>query len=193
MLAIHNHPGDEIVLKGLADASRQGDSSVRYLFSMLGVKTTFESTEAGVPTTVTLKRVAKRLPRLDYDFVNQPDLAPTFVVCCCAMNIPFHFTGLATLKIKETDRIAALKNEMRKTGYVIQDLNDSELLWDGERCEASWEPIDTYEDHRMALAFAPMCFLHEGLRINNPQVVTKSYPRFWEDLQQAGFQVLTDL
>ena len=82
---------------------------------------------------------------------------------------------------------------MRKTGYVIQDLNDSELLWDGERCEASWEPIDTYEDHRMALAFAPMCFLHEGLRINNPQVVTKSYPRFWEDLQQAGFQVLTDL
>jgi 3-phosphoshikimate 1-carboxyvinyltransferase len=137
--------------------------------------------------------VAKRLPRLDYDFVNQPDLAPTFVVCCCAMNIPFHFTGLATLKIKETDRIAALKNEMRKTGYVIQDLNDSELLWEGERCEASWEPIDTYEDHRMALAFAPMCFLHEGLRINNPQVVTKSYPRFWEDLQQAGFQVLTDL
>ena len=193
MLAIHNHPGDEIVLTGLADASRQGDSSVRYLFSMLGVKTTFESTEAGVPTTVTLKRVAKRLPRLDYDFVNQPDLAPTFVVCCCAMNIPFHFTGLATLKIKETDRIAALKNEMRKTGYVIQDMNDSELLWDGERCEASWEPIDTYEDHRMALAFAPMCFLHEGLRINNPQVVTKSYPRFWEDLQQAGFQVLTDL
>ena len=193
MLAIHNHPGDEIVLKGLADASRQGDSSVRYLFSMLGVKTTFESTEAGVPTTVTLKRVAKRLPRLDYDFVNQPDLAPTFVVCCCAMNIPFHFTGLATLKIKETDRIAALKNEMRKTGYVIKDMNDSELLWDGERCEASWEPIDTYEDHRMALAFAPMCFLHEGLRINNPQVVTKSYPRFWEDLQQAGFQVLTDL
>ena len=127
------------------------------------------------------------------DFVNQPDLAPTFVVCCCAMNIPFHFTGLATLKIKETDRIAALKNEMRKTGYVIQDMNDSELLWDGERCEASWEPIDTYEDHRMALAFAPMCFLHEGLRINNPQVVTKSYPRFWEDLQQAGFQVLTDM
>ena len=164
MLAIHNHPGDEIVLTGLADASRQGDSSVRYLFSMLGVKTTFESTEAGVPTTVTLKRVAKRLPRLDYDFVNQPDLAPTL-----------------------------LKNEMRKTGYVIQDMNDSELLWDRERCEASWEPIDTYEDHRMALAFAPMCFLHEGLRINNPQVVTKSYPRFWEDLQQAGFQVLTDL
>lgn len=189
MMAIHNKPGDEIILTGLADASRQGDSVVKYLFSMLGVKTTFESKEPGVPTTVTLKKLSKRLPRLDYDFINQPDLAQTFVVCCCAMNVPFHFVGLSTLKIKETDRIKALKTEMRKLGYVIQDRDESELLWDGERCEPSTEPIDTYEDHRMALSFAPYSFVREGLCINNPQVVTKSYPRFWEDLKKVGFQI----
>ena len=83
---------------------------------------------------------------------------------------------------------------MRKLGYIIRDANNQELLWDGERCEPSVEAgIDTYEDHRMALAFAPAALRIKGLRINNPQVVTKSYPRFWEDLQQAGFQVLTDL
>jgi 3-phosphoshikimate 1-carboxyvinyltransferase len=189
MLAIHNHPGDEVKLLGLADASRQGDSVVKYLFSMLGVKTMFESTEAGVPTTVTLKKVQKRLPRLDYDFKNQPDLAQTFVVSCCAMNIPFHFVGLSTLKIKETDRIQALKAEMRKLGYIITDRDESELMWNGERCDPTWEPIDTYEDHRMALSFAPLCFIHKGLRINNPHVVTKSYPRFWDDLKEAGFEV----
>ena len=189
MMAIHNHPGDELKLEGLADASRQGDSVVRYLYAMLGVKTTFATKEQGVPTTVTLKKTVKRVARLEYDFVNQPDLAQTFVVTCCMMNIPFHFTGLSTLKIKETDRITALKNEMRKLGFVIEDRNDSELLWDGERCEASMEPIDTYEDHRMALAFAPAAFVYEGLRINNPQVVTKSYPHYWEDLRKAGFEI----
>ena len=79
---------------------------------------------------------------------------------------------------------------MRKLGYVIHDVNDSELFWDGERCEPNLEAgIDTYEDHRMALAFAPAALRLEGLRINNPQVVTKSYPQFWEDISQAGFQL----
>jgi len=187
LMAIHNDPDDEITLQGLADGSRQGDSVVRYLFSMLGVKTMFANTDAGVPTTVTLKKVKKRLPRLDYDFVNQPDLAQTFVVSCCLMDVPFKFTGLATLKIKETDRIAALQNEMRKLGYVIEEQNGSELSWNGARCEPTLEPIETYEDHRMALAFAPACLKFEGLRINEPQVVTKSYPRYWDDLKQAGF------
>ena len=114
-----------------------------------------------------------------------PDLAQTFVVTCMAKNIPFHFKGLSTLKIKETDRIEALKTEVRKLGFVLKDLNDSELLWDGERCEPSYEPIDTYEDHRMALAFAPFALL----MINNPQVVSKSYPKFWEDLKAAGFEI----
>lgn len=122
--------------------------------------------------------------------MNCPDLAQTFVVCCALMGVKFHFHGLSTLKIKETDRIEALKREMRKLGYVIYDRDNQELLWDGERCEPHLEAgIDTYEDHRMALAFAPAALHYEGLRINNPEVVTKSYPLYWKDLLQAGFQI----
>ena len=128
--------------------------------------------------------------RLEYDFVNSPDMVQTFVVACAALGIRFRFTGLQTLRIKETDRIAALKAEMGKLGYVLRDLGDNELAWDGSRCDPQPEAaIDTYDDHRMALAFAPLALLYPGLRINNPQVVTKSYPHFWDDLRRAGFAI----
>lgn len=193
MMALSKNIDDEIKLKGLMDGSKQGDSQVRYIFSLLGVKTTFKTKNAGVPTTVTLQHSGHCVPRLEYNFVNSPDLAQTFVVCCALMNVPFHFTGLSTLKIKETDRIEAMKTEMRKLGYVIRSANDSELIWDGELCEPATETgIDTYEDHRMALAFAPAALRFEGLRINNPQVVTKSYPQFWEDIKAAGFEVKSE-
>ena len=139
---------------------------------------------------MTLKRNGRCVPRLEYDFVNSPDLAQTVIVTCAALNIPFHFKGLTTLKIKETNRIEAMKREMRKLGYVLHDRNDSELFWDGERCEPSMEEgIDTYNDHRMALSFAPFAMKTDGLIINNPQVVTKSYPRFWQSLREAGFEI----
>lgn len=188
-LALMGDRESSIRLPGLIDSSRQGDSGVRYLFSMLGVKTSFEDGIKTKPTTVTLKTMRSMLPKLDFDFSGQPDLTQTLVVTCAAMNIPFHFTGLATLRIKESDRIEVLKREMRKLGFVIREENNSELLWDGERCEATMEPIDTYEDHRMAMAFAPAAVKFPGLRINNPEVVTKSYPNFWKDLQQAGFKI----
>ena len=191
MISLSDNPEATIRLTGLTNGSKQGDSITRYIFSLLGVKTVFENKEEGVPQTVTLKRNGICVPKLEYDFVNAPDLAQTFVVTCLAKGIPFHFTGLSTLKIKETDRIEALKKEVRKLGYVLRDLNDSELLWDGERCEPSLEDgIDTYEDHRMALAFAPLALKVPGLKINHPEVVTKSYPRFWEDLEIAGFSVI---
>lgn len=191
MMALGMGDDDEVMLSGLMDASKQGDSSVRYIFSLLGVKTKFATTEQGVPTQVTLRRKGHHVPRLEYDFVNAPDLAPTFVVTCAVLGVPFHFRGLSTLKIKETDRIRALITEMRKLGFVIRDINDSELVWDGERCEADYaDGIDTYEDHRMALAFAPAALRFPGLRINSPEVVTKSYPRFWDDLRDCGFQIL---
>ena len=190
MMALSADRDDEIRLEGLMDASKQGDSSVRYIFSLLGVRTTFETKEEGVPTTVTLRHSGRCVPRLEYDFNNSPDLAQTFVVCCALMNVPFHFHGLSTLKIKETDRIEALKKELRKLGYVVKDRNNSELFWDGERCEPNYEMgIDTYEDHRMALAFAPAALRIPALRINNPHVVTKSYPQFWEHLKAVGFEV----
>ena len=190
MVAISDDPEATVRLTGLTNGSKQGDSVTRYIFSLLGVKTIFETKEEGVPQTVTLKRSGHCVPKLEYDFVNSPDLAQTFIVTCLAKDIPFHFTGLSTLKIKETDRIEAMKKEVRKLGYVIKDRNDSELLWDGERCEPSTEEgIDTYEDHRMALAFAPFALKRPGLIINNPHVVTKSYPSYWNDLIKAGFEI----
>ena len=179
-----------IRLNGLTDGSRQGDSVARYLFSLLGVKTTFGITEKGVPTTVTLRRHATTLPRLEFSFINQPDLAQTYVVTCSLLGIPFHFKGLSTLRIKETDRIEALICEMRKLGYVLETNDEDDRSWKGERCPASPDPIiDTYEDHRMALAFAPASSRFPGLRINAPGVVTKSYPHYWDDLRAAGFVI----
>ena len=188
IVALSDDPEAEVCLEGLMDGSKQGDSSVRYIFSLLGVKTTFGTRKAGVPTKVTLTKSGHRVNRLEYDFVNVPDLAQTFVCTCCAMGVPFHFTGLQTLKIKETDRIAALKTEMAKLGYQLEAINDCELKWDGQKSQVSNSPIDTYDDHRMALAFAPLA-MKSPISINNPQVVSKSYPRFWEDLESANFNI----
>lgn len=190
MMALSDEAEATVELKGLMDGSLQGDSVVKYLFSMLGIKTVFSSRQRGVPTTVTLKKTGFHSARLDYNFINQPDLAQTFVVTCAMMNIPFHFTGLASLRIKETDRIEALKTEMRKLGFLISDGDGSELIWDGERCSPEEDTaIDTYEDHRMAMAFAPVAMKLGSIKINNPQVVSKSYPRFWDDLKYAGFKI----
>ena len=130
------------------------------------------------------------LPRLDFDFINQPDLAQAVVVTTALLDIPFRFTGLQTLRIKETDRIAALKKEMEKLGYILDDKVEGTLTWDGSRCQPDENPvIDTYEDHRMAMAFAPAAIMFPGLRINEPGVVSKSYPSFWDDLKAAGFTI----
>lgn len=180
-------PKAEIELLGLFRNSYQGDSRGAEIFSRLGITTEF--TVKGVK----LKKTGKAPHRLEEDFVDIPDLAQTFVVTCALLNIPFRFTGLQSLKIKETDRIAALKNELKKLGYVIEEENDSVLIWNGERCEPEETPaIATYEDHRMAMAFAPAIICHPTMQIVDPQVVTKSYPRYWEDLKQAGFQVINE-
>lgn len=174
----------KIELKGLFKESGQGDSKVAELFVDLGVDTEF--TEDGIILTKT-ERITKKM---FHNFVNEPDLAQTFVVTCCLMNIPFLFTGLQSLKIKETDRIEALKAEMKKLGYVITDSQNSIMEWDGERCDPETDPvIATYEDHRMAMAFAPAAIKLDTLKIAEPTVVTKSYPSYWKDLKKAGFTI----
>lgn len=175
----------EITLKGLFENSLQGDSAVARLFEPLGINTVF--TAGGV----ILKQADRQTQTMEYDFEDEPDLAQTFVTTCCLLNIPFHFTGLQSLKIKETDRIEALKNELRKLGYLLEDSNNSILTWDGKRCEAEATPtIKTYEDHRMAMAFAPAALVRQhGITIANPEVVSKSYPYYWEDLQKSGFSI----
>jgi 3-phosphoshikimate 1-carboxyvinyltransferase len=175
----------EIELKGLFKESLQGDAAGAKLFAQLGVATDYK---AG---GVVLRKNGNVCQKLIYDFVNEPDLAQTFVTTCAFMNIPFRFTGLQSLKIKETDRIEALKCELRKLGYVLTDTNGSILEWNGERCEPEAHPvITTYEDHRMAMAFAPASLVRkEGIEIAHPEVVSKSYPQFWENLESAGFVV----
>lgn len=174
-------PKADITLPGLFEKSYQGDSKVADIFRSLGVETVYGD------KTVTLRKNGKPVERLEYNFIDQPDLAQTFVVTCALLGIPFRFSGLQSLKIKETDRMAALICEMKKLGYVLQETEGSILSWEGERCEPSDEAIDTYEDHRMAMAFAPACLVSGHVRINNPQVVSKSYPRYWDNLQAAGF------
>ena len=190
MMALSGKEDDEVLLEGLSDGSKQGDSMVRYIFSLLGVKTTFEGSSVRGVQRVRLRNTGRSVQRLEYDFVNAPDLAQTVVATCLARDIHFVFKGLGTLKIKETDRIEALKTEARKLGYVLRDEDNSILIWDGERCQPQEDvAIDTYEDHRMALAFAPLAFRIPGIRINNPGVVTKSYPHYWEDLAKVGFEI----
>ncbi len=172
----------EIVLPQLYKHSYQGDSEVIWIFEQLGIYTSFNP-----DNSISIKRFQPSPTHFEYDFVNQPDLAQTLVVTCAMLNIPFYFTGLQSLKIKETDRITALIHEMKKLGYVLKEESGSILFWEGERCEASLEPIDTYEDHRMAMAFAPASLIVPNLQINHPEVVSKSYPRYWDDLRKAGF------
>ncbi|MCC8145355.1 MAG: 3-phosphoshikimate 1-carboxyvinyltransferase [Bacteroidales bacterium] len=176
--------GSEIELMGLERESTQGDSKGKDLFRELGIETVF--TEQGV--ILKKKSLPIRKDILNYDFIKEPDLAQTFVVACCLLGIPFCFTGLQTLRIKETDRIAALQNEMKKLGYLLRDESDNALIWEGNLCDPDPDPvISTYEDHRMAMAFAPVCLKRKGIKIQDPSVVSKSYPGYWRDLKHAGF------
>ena len=177
-------PKAEIKLAGLKKESLQGDANIINLFADLGVFTNF--VEDGI--VLTKKNVVRG--KFFHNFINEPDLAQTFAVACCLLNIPFFFSGLQTLKIKETDRIVALINELNKLGYVLRETENGILEWDGERCLTDETiVIDTYDDHRMAMAFAPASIVFKNMYINHPEVVAKSYPSFWDDLQQSGFKL----
>ena len=131
---------------------------------------------------------------MEYDFTNQPDLAQTLAVTCCLKGIPFIFSGLQSLKIKETDRIAALINELKKLGFVLTESGEGKLAWDGELCnQAEKIVIKTYDDHRMAMAFTPAAVFYP-ISIEHPEVVSKSYPGFWKDIdkQQKSSLVKVD-
>lgn len=184
IMALTQDKNVSVTLPNLFANSLQGDNKGAALFDLLGVETVYQQGE------VILRNSNVKVERLDHDFVEIPDLAQTFVVTCCMLGIPFHFTGLQSLKIKETDRISALKNELGKLGFIIKDRNDSELLWDGNRTAPKADAaIDTYEDHRMAMAFAPAAITLGSIKINDPHVVSKSYPNYWEDLKKAGFSL----
>ena len=189
MVALCKNRNVIIELKGLWPDSQQGDAAISDLFDRLGVKTSFN------PSGITLMKKQRTVDYpLNFDFKAMPDMAQTVAVTCAALHIPFHFTGLQSLRIKETDRLLALKTELRKLGYLLDIKDEDALVWNGGRCEAETSPvIATYKDHRMAMAFTPVSLcMDNGIRIDDPHVISKSYPSFWTDLEKANF-VITEI
>ncbi len=177
-----------LFLENLQLTSLQGDSQIAAWFEPFGVKST--ESKKGVLLEKTLNIQPQRF---DNNFIENPDVAQTMACLCVAKKIPFHFTGLKTLMIKETDRIAALITELAKYGAKLEEPSHGELAWDGTLNTKMVEDnprISTYHDHRMALAFAPMAMTGIPVEIEDPMVVTKSYPGFWEDLKKIGFSAI---
>lgn len=164
--------------------SLQGDVALVDIYAKLGVETVFE--EGGL---IRLTKKEKEQPLFDADFKDTPDLAQTVVVTCFGLGIPCRIKGLHTLKIKETDRLLALQNELIKLGGDLQVTAASLALSKRRNPVLVTPTIDTYQDHRMAMAFAPLV-LQMDLLINEAEVVSKSYPTFWEDLKKLGIQMV---
>ena len=172
--------GTEITLSAYKENSLQGDSVLVTIYKDMGVETKFHNNQ------ITLTKSANcQLPSVNYDLTNAPDIAQTIAVTCVGLGVGCHLTGLHTLKIKETDRLVALKTEIEKFGTSVE-ITDKTLTIDKVSSYNSNVSVDTYHDHRMAMAFAPLA-LRIGFTINEADVVSKSYPDFWEDLQNIGF------
>ena len=229
IVALHPDKAARVLLRGLREASEQGDAVCARWFEALGVTTTFtaegailekstkspqvtlecnnctsEDNELSSQTDDNFSESNEDLPQTtshssqaDYfyckdatplwlDFAAAPDLAQTFVVTCALLSRPFHFKGLESLRIKETDRIAALIAELQKLGKHIDAIGEGELRYTAQNDSSPAHPITiaTYDDHRMALAFAPAALLFPQLSIEHPEVVAKSYPDYWEHLSE---------
>ena len=229
IVALHPDKAARVLLRGLREASEQGDAVCARWFEALGVTTTFtaegailekstkspqvalecnnctsEDTELSsqtddnfcesnedLPQTTSHSSQAdyfscKDAPPLWLDFAAAPDLAQTFVVTCALLSHPFHFKGLESLRIKETDRIAALIAELQKLGKHIEAIGEGELRYTAQNDSSPAHSITiaTYDDHRMALAFAPAALRFPQLSIEHPEVVAKSYPNYWEHLSE---------
>ncbi len=176
----------KITLGSYKKASYQGDSSLAEIYSHLGVKTSYAN------NTITLEKVKETVKGTEafngvLDLANSPDIAQTIAVTCFGLGVSCHMEGLHTLKIKETDRLEALKIEIEKLGGTVH-ITNTDLKLEATSTIKEGIAIDTYQDHRMAMAFAPLA-LRTDLLINEAEVVSKSYPDFWKDMKQLGFQI----
>lgn len=228
IVALHPDKTARVFLRGLREASEQGDAVCAKWFEALGVTTTFTAEGAVLEKSTRSPQVTRKCDNstsednelssqtddnfcesnedwpqttshssqayfyckdatpLWLDFAAAPDLAQTFVVTCALLSRPFHFKGLESLRIKETDRIAALIAELQKLGKHIEAIGEGELRYTAQNDGSPAHPITiaTYDDHRMALAFAPAALLFPQLSIEHPEVVAKSYPHYWEHLSE---------
>ncbi len=173
--------GTRINLCAYRENSLQGDSILADLYKDFGVASTFSD------NTLTLSKTAAHLSTVNYDLTNAPDIAQTIAATCFGLGVSCHLSGLHTLKIKETDRLVALHTELSKMGAKLEVTNDSLTLHAGNNILSNIA-IDTYNDHRMAMAFAPLA-MKTTLLINDAEVVSKSYPDFWKDLKSLQFTI----
>jgi 3-phosphoshikimate 1-carboxyvinyltransferase len=183
-------PKSQIKLEGLAPDSIQGDARLMDLGRQLGIETRFDPQGATLDTSHFIGCCCSAFA----DMSATPDLVLTWAVLLCLLERSFRMTGLRTLRLKESDRIATLAEGLRRLGYVLTIDGDDAISWYGEKAPVTTNPpiIDTHGDHRLAMAFAPAAVRFPGLVINDAEVVTKSYPAFWRHLEQAGF-TLTQL
>jgi 3-phosphoshikimate 1-carboxyvinyltransferase len=177
MVALSKHPESSLELLGLKENSLQGDSVITQIMSHLGVKSVYNG-KGFVLTKIPAKT------EIEWDFTDCPDLAQTVCVVAAAKNISLTLTGIESLKVKETDRIFALQTELAKLGAKLEEVekNQRYLLTPNATVNLS-ESIHTYDDHRMAMAFAPLALLTDAV-IEEPDVVVKSYPSFWKHLSK---------
>ena len=175
--------GTQITLSSFKENSLQGDAVLVEIYKNFGVETIFNDNNS-----ITISKVNNKFQKsFNFNLQSSPDIAQTIAVTCFGLGISCYLIGLQTLKIKETDRLEALKIELTKLGAAISITNDSLILEQSENINLNVR-ISTYQDHRMAMAFAPLA-LKVPIIIENAEVVSKSYPTFWEDFKQFGFSI----
>jgi 3-phosphoshikimate 1-carboxyvinyltransferase len=179
--------GGNIILNNINPKSAQGDAMIAEYMENLGVNTSHNKQGA------TLGKNNNKLEQAHYDMLNYPDMLPAMAVLMCALNIPCTFVNVAHLEAKESKRLTVLCKELVKCGFDISN-NGNELVINTISTKSLMKPIsiNTYQDHRMAMAFAPLALLFNDLVINDSQVVEKSYPHFWDDLRKVGFEITTE-
>jgi len=176
--------GSHVFIEGLKEDSCQGDHVLSEIFEKFGVETEF------LPNGINITKRGEATKEFKYDFSNNPDVAPTVMVTCAALGITGTFTGINHLRLKESDRIEGLTAELAKIGTRLTKSGSSFVLTPGKALDSVSEvDFDTYNDHRMAMSFAPLSLLIDTVKINNPGVVRKSYPGFWKDLNTFGISV----
>jgi 3-phosphoshikimate 1-carboxyvinyltransferase len=171
----------DFTIKGLKNSSLQGDSIVSELFTFFNVTTTYAN------DGIHLKKKVINNQHFGFDFSDCPDIAQTIAIVAGLLKVPAYFNGLHTLRIKETDRVSALKKELIKAGIDVEIIDDSSMQVTTPDLFAPLAAIETYDDHRMAMAFAALAMKFDSVMIEHPDVVKKSYPGFWDDLKKTGF------
>lgn len=180
-------PGSSLRLEGLCADSIQGDARLVDLGSKLGIQTRFDADGATLDTSHFIGCCCSCFA----DMAATPDLVPSWAVLMCLLERSFRMTGVRTLRLKESDRIEALREELMKLGYVLKIESEDAISWYGERVAVNQNPpvIDPHGDHRLAMAFAPAAVRFPGLIITDAEVVSKSYPSYWRHLEQVGMKI----